>query len=135
MSLIRFITKIFTDHDKLDESTVEVVVELPTRTKQELFDDAVKKVVADELTTAVLISLREACYLPEVVEQTKLATEEYGCDYLTSEQLEDIHTRYPKALTRHQNGRRYITGIIFDEYLLAKLLVNSALSKEGNDEA
>lgn len=132
MSLIKFITKIFTDTDKLDESTVEVVVEIPAKTKQELFDDAVKGVVGNKLRASVITSLTEACYSTEVVEQTKaLIIKREGVVRGDDEGLTD--PAYPAAnVVSSMHGYSYI-GLEFSVTLLTDRLVEKALAEEDED--
>lgn len=132
MNLIKFVTKLFTAADKLDESTVELVVELPPKTKQELFDDAVLEVVTSKLKVAVINSLREACYSDEIVEQTNLAAASYGYGRLSCKQVGSMAVKYPKALYRSDGYQHYFVGLPFNEEFLAERLIKAAL-KEDED--
>ena len=83
--MLKIIKKIFTDPDNIDkiqESTVDISVDIPIKTKKELFDEAVKAQVKEVLTRQLIRELEEMCYTPSERSDTKKAYEEYTkwCD-------------------------------------------------------
>lgn len=76
--MIKIAKKFFTSPEQIEDSKVEFVVEIPEKTKTELFDEAVKKVIREKLRETLKDELREMCYEEEQIRQTKLALEENG---------------------------------------------------------
>lgn len=132
MKIIKLITKLFTSPDKIDESKVEVVIELPPKTKQELFDDAVAKVVREKLHSAILNNLIGACYSPEERADTDKATAEYGTGVLDDTTYTELKAKYPKC-TLYCSYRNYYIGKGFDVDDFITNLLDAALKEEEDD--
>jgi len=92
--MLKFIPKIFRSKEKYAQSGMSFAVEIPEKTKEELFDKAVKGVVKEELRKLLLKEMAELCYSPEQISQTEIASRR-------TQKGEDISTTvklFPKAI-------------------------------------
>ena len=99
---IKSVLNFFTSPDKIDSSTVEMKIEIPTPTKKELFDNAVDKVVRMKIAVAVANSMTDECYSEQEINETELAYAMKRADASD----EDIQKKYPFAV-HHHDGYRY----------------------------
>ncbi len=97
MTLLKFITKLWSTPDKIADSTVEVELALPKLSRQNLFDEAVKKQVALELRETLKEELAQLCYSAEVIEDTRQAIQAYG-KHPTPEQIKAAKLLYPECI-------------------------------------
>lgn len=96
--MLKIIKKLFTSPEQIEDSKVEFVVEVPEKTKTELFDEAVKKVVKEKLREALKGDLRKMCYTEEQITQTELALKENGGYYNVNESsVAALLEKFPKA--------------------------------------
>lgn len=119
-----------TTPSQIEDSRVEISVEIEEKTKAELFDDAVQKVVEDKIAIAVRGQLIEACYTEEEIKHTNLAIELMNTKGVTEE---EVLKAYPKAA--HHYGRYALSSLIigmdFDLSRFVSRLVKDSLETEG----
>ena len=72
--MLKFIPNIFRSKDKYADSGMSFGVEIPEKTREELFDKAVNDVVKRELRKILYKEMAELCYSPEQISQTEIAS-------------------------------------------------------------
>ena len=82
--------------DKIDESSVEIEVVVDEKTKTELFNDELNKLVKAKLVDTLGKKLTKMCYTDEEWEQT-LEARDYKGD-------KDVSDLFPKAICWHTRG-------------------------------
>ena len=120
---MKFITKLFTDPEKIEDSSIQVDLEIQDKTKTDLFNESVQEVLVSKLVEGFYTELVESCYDDEVVKQTKEAMDagyRYSIDY----------DKYPKANIRYGNGGGKFYGLEFNLTKFLTDLVKQELSNE-----
>ena len=142
--MIKFITKLFTDPEKLDESSISMVSEIPEieaekTTKTELFNASVNEVLKQKLMGVVEHQLDCMCYSEDEVNQTRQAqqylqgTPEYSkwaaqYDYDASKIILEARRLYPLAVVnRVYPSHNDYFKLSFNTYLLASKIIKDEL--------
>lgn len=127
--MIKMIVNLFKEPEKIDESTVEVAIEVPEKTKTRLFDEAVREVVSGKLKKRLKKEFINRCYSLEAREQTLRAANEHKETDYDSVAFRKILVKYPKAIVY----RRYDKNV-FDLTFNLDLLIQRLLDKELEHE-
>jgi len=118
---LNIIKKFFTKPEDIENSSIkiEIISEEGSvqKTKQELFDAAVKQVTVDNLKHVIVKRLTEACYSQEELDDTHnwLQGERNG------ESKEELNKKYPKHVS-YWRYNSYKVGINFDINRLSEKL-------------
>lgn len=123
--MIKIIKKIFTEPENIQDSRVEIEVDIPAKTRKDAFDEAVKEVVAKKLRETVIEELAKECYDVDVWEQTQEVIEKYG-EYPIPESNRD----YPKA----NKSRQHVEFLVYDCPFDLDLFVDRLIKKELDNE-
>lgn len=126
--MIKIIAKLFTKPEEIEDSTVEFVIEVPEKTKTELFDEAVKDVVKRKLRNTVEQELIKLCYTPEELALYEEAAEKAQGIYGTLGA--GFNNKYCQFTGRHGNGDIYLRKL---DFKLPKL-IDRIFDKELEDE-
>lgn len=123
--MIKIIKKLFTEPEYIQDSRVEIEVDVPAKTRKDAFDEAVKEVVAKKLRETIVEELAKECYDVDVWEQTQDALKHGGfvCD--------EISKKFPKANTLNAEYSIYGT---YDCPFDIDLFVDRLLKKELDNE-
>lgn len=96
--MIKIIKKFFTSPDKIEDSKVELIVDIPEETRVKLFDEAVKQVVKQKLYDLIEVQLCEMCYTEAQIKSTKQALEfNDGKSFIPYESFHGIVGKFPDA--------------------------------------
>lgn len=128
--MIKLIKNFFTDKERVDDSTLEVVVEIPEesikgqKSKSELFDEAVKDVLVSKISESVKNNLIEMCYSSDVVNDTNNA-EKYMND--KDKSTDDALKEFPKANVIYGHMGHRSIGLEFNLSRFVRVIVEEAL--------
>ena len=102
--MIKIIAKLLQSPDKIGESSIGVDLEIPQKTKTELFDDAVKKVVRSELHKVLYDELCSMCHEDDELKQAEEWIKKYNdavdesMEWRKKDEIADeLHEAYPLA--------------------------------------
>lgn len=126
--MINVIKKFFNTVYKVDESSVEFVVQVEEKTKQQLFDDAVKEVVKSKLSAAIFDQMTDMCYSKEQLDDTKAAIQD-NCDCRTCDtvSLDRLKGKFPNMVYTIFGFGSYSIGTPFDLSRFVDKLLEDAL--------
>lgn len=131
--MIKLIANMFKTKEGFDKSTVEIEVDIPEKTKDDLFDDAVKEVVERELRIKVKATLTAMCYSKEQIIQTDKVIKRFG-GALSPEDYSKAKIEYPLVEFEPRFGEAlflnsYCVKSNFDIDLLVDRIINGELNE------
>ena len=101
--MIKIISKILRQRDKIQDSEIKIEIQIPEKTQEEIFDEAVQAVIDDMIYGCVKDKLVEACYTEEEIWDTTELLDKYG-ELPTVKQCEE----YPKHQRLSPDGQRIV---------------------------
>ena len=113
--MIKLIANIFKDKEEIPKSNIEIEVDVPQKTKEEAFDEAVEEVRDRKIKEALLENLERFVIGDEAYDQTKKAQKKYTYPQVGEEE-------FPLAKRKYSGSFLYYDTEITSQELIDKLM-------------
>ena len=100
--MIKLIANIFKDKEEIPKSNIEIEVDIPKKTKEETFDEAVEEVRVRKINEALLENLERFVIGDEAYDQTKKAQKKYTFIQEGEEEFPLAKRKYSGSLWRRR---------------------------------
>ena len=125
--MLKIITKFFKKPEEIDNSTVEIKLELPEKTKTELFDEAVKIVVKDKLYRAVKEELVKLCYTVGEYDRRMEIIKKLPSKYFTKDVRDKLASQYEGLEFEYYGAGEYFIVASFNLDRLINNIIEGAI--------